>query len=142
MGMYTGLRGKIELELFMVHAFNAGGTFGCLWRQAAILAPNKEIALVLSEWAKVGRSSFIPFGALAYMPDEWDESWKEPEVKEGFLHFSCSLKNYENEIETFIDFVLPLIAKSWELESLYEEEEKSIWHISETKTPKLLEIQE
>lgn len=129
MGMYTGLRGKIELEPFMIHAFNMGGTYGCLWRRAVELAPNKEVSLILSEWRKLPRADSIPFGYLAYMPDEWEESWKEPEVKDGFLHFSCSLKNYNNEIETFIDYVLPLIGKSWSLESLYEEDENSTWHI-------------
>ena len=69
---------------------------------------------------RIFRSSFIPYGALCYMPNEWDEEPVSYNNGEWFL--CCSLKDYENTICYFITKVLPIIADSWDLEELYEED--------------------
>ena len=54
----------------------------------------------------------------------WDDDLHDYNEELNTLHFSCSLKNYNNTIGKFIDF-LPQIADKWNLESLYEECEPS-----------------
>ena len=113
MGMYTGLRGKITLKdnglskVIIEKDFDWG------------TIRNSYFNETVSTWANVGRCNFIPFGAVCYMPDSWGD-WFQT-VDGLTLTFCCSLKNYECEIQTFIDKVLPEIAEDWSLESLYEE---------------------
>ena len=61
----------------------------------------------------------IPFGAVCYMPDDWENSW---DIEDGVWSVCCSLKNYESEIQTFLIDVLPyLVSGPVEVEYLYEE---------------------
>lgn len=120
MGMYTGLRGKIVLKdnelskVIIEKDFDWGAIRNSYYDQT------------ISAWANVGRCNFIPFGAVCYMPDSWGD-WFQT-VDGLTLTFCCSLKNYEQEIQTFIDKVLPEIAGDWALESLYEESVYSTLH--------------
>lgn len=126
MGMYTGLRFKgIVKEKFRkdfaLIALNGN------WNESSV-----EEFLRFSDNA---RASFIPCGTLAYMPDEWEQepynkygdgvatdgfvrTWDE---NTGYWSFQCSLKNYENTIEEFIE-LLPYFIESVEhCEVFYEE---------------------
>ena len=50
----------------------------------------------ISFFNEYSRSRMIPYGALCYMPNEWDEEPVSYNNGEWFL--CCSLKDYENTI--------------------------------------------
>lgn len=75
----------------------------------------------VAAWARVGRASFIPFGVVCYMPDDWGEQRSEFDPESGRWQFVCSLKNYDGEIGKFVEWVLVHIVDSVALcETLYE----------------------
>lgn len=131
MGMYTGLRFKgIIKEEFRedIKTMLEEGEWDNCESQ------------VLRDYSQVSRSSFIPFGSLSYMPDCWEEEtgmkneygWDITKDTDGFnryfneetglLCFQCSLKNYDDTIEYFLEKVIPVICiKTIHIEYLYEE---------------------
>ena len=119
MGMYTGLRGKVEIKdefVAVVTDFINNNTTS--WSD--FLPESCE------EFYSDPRANFIPFGCVNYMPDDWNyESYPTMEGK--VLSFECSLKNYNNTIQSFLN-CLDIIADSWKLEELYEEADESILH--------------
>lgn len=121
MGMYTGLRGRIELKDNELTKVILEKDFE--WNEIRIAYFDN----IMSAWANVGRCRFIPFGAVCYMPDSWGDWFKK--VEGNTLTFCCSLKDYENEIGTFVTKVLPHIAEDWVLESFYEEDVWSTLHL-------------
>ena len=126
MGMYTGLKGsfvvKEELRgkfLAMLNGYyNADRYSFSSWYQVLGDHP----------WLQVRRNEFIPFGALSYMPEAWDDVDREYNFTTGEFKFACSLKNYEGEIGIFLTTVLPEIADTWYLEELYEEDDEVTIH--------------
>ena len=117
MGMYTGLKGKVILK---EKYKSLAERYEFEWNMWLSEAPE------LKEWDEYTRSSMIPYGALCYMPNEWD---KEPvSYNNGEWFLCCSLKDYENTIHYFITKVLPIIADSWDLEELYEEDDNPTKH--------------
>jgi len=68
----------------------------------------------------VRRQSFIPYGSLAYMPSEWDK-YHGSTVKDKLWNFTCSLKNYEDEIGIFLRDVAPVVADTYVAIVHYEE---------------------
>jgi hypothetical protein len=121
MGMYTGLKFEAKLKPIVADAMNlvyskesSDGFWGSLSR----------IIPVSDEWLVTDRRDFIPFGALSYMPSEWDDV---PTGIEGDTwRVCCSLKNYQGEIGQFLAEVLPyLISEPCRAEVLYEEWEES-----------------
>lgn len=131
MGMYTGLRCKVkvkeeyrqDIEILMEDT----GWSDC----------NHDI---FKNYSKIDRAVFIPFGALSYMPDEWEkkigESVFDTIATDGFNRefnketgvwtFQCSLKNYSDTIYYFINDVLTnIVEEVYHLEELYEENEVS-----------------
>ena len=131
--MYTGLRGTVYLlpevaelirewydddiitdEIAKHFDFNVWEYVGSNYTSQAV-----------QDFAKMSRSSFIPNGALCYMPEDWE--WQR-ELITNKLTFCCSLKNYNGEIGVFVKKVLPMIAVSWDLEERYEEAVESIFH--------------
>lgn len=112
MGMYTGLRGQVVLNDEGLALYRADFDWGVSSLEAIRI------------FGQDGRSSFIPWGVHAYMPDSWGESFSRVEMCSTVWHFSCSLKNYGRTIEAFIECVLPLIADSWRLEKLHEENDQ------------------
>lgn len=131
MGMYTGLRCFIEVKPEfhplieeVMQAWKEGRPRGEEpWERAAAKFPEYPW---LNDWSVVGRASFIPFGALCYMPwDPQDPEWSPAKFENGFWKFQCSLKNYSGEIEYFVETVLQRITlRVCELYSLYEEDTK------------------
>lgn len=117
MGMYTGLRGKIKLKPeYAVKIKQEMGSEEYFCWENILPEGNK--------YHSYSRNSFIPFG----MQQLWWEN--EPvELKDGILSFTCSLKNYDDTIEVFLKECLPLIADSWNLEELYEEDTIPTKHI-------------
>ncbi|HBJ1650878.1 TPA: hypothetical protein LA460_000097 [Clostridium botulinum] len=122
MGMYTGLRFKgvikekyrEDIEL-MLEGENC-------WKDC-----KHEI---LKHYSKVSRSMFIPFGALAYMPNCWEDDKDGFEIyfneETGLLCFQCSLKNYDSTIEIFLNNVASeIVEESIHIEVLYEEDKVS-----------------
>lgn len=122
MGMYTGLRGQIKLKDNDLTKTIVEKDFD--WSTIRMAYFDNT----MSAWENVRRCNFIPNGAVCYMPDQWGDWFKIVEDKT--LRFCCSLKNYENEIETFIEKVLPHIADAWVLESFYEESVWSTLHVN------------
>ncbi len=119
MGMYTGLR----FEGIVKKEFRE--------QIQELTSREKEWSelddIELRDFGLFGRSMFIPFGALCYMPDHWDYNSFNLYYNEetGYWTFKCSLKNYDNELEKFIDLVPYFIEKVFHFEYLYEEWEES-----------------
>lgn len=119
MGMYTGIRFKGYIKPEFREKFEAIAIDG-EWE-------NSEYEL-FKTFGRNRRSSFIPMGALSYMPDEWEENeiatdgFERAWVKDtGYWVFQCSLKNYENEIEQWLEMLPYFIEKIVHLEYFYEE---------------------
>ena len=92
MGMYTGLRFKAELKPLVADAMRLVSESDDFWEALSRIIP------ISDRWLNVGRRSFIPFGSVNYMPDDWDEK-KSPYPVGNIWDICCSLKNYEGEIE-------------------------------------------
>ena len=82
----------------------------------------------LKRWCEFDRCGRIPFGILAYMPDDFGDRIEKPDggsvfnEETGSWEFACSLKNYQSEIQFFIPNVLKVISEEiFYCESLYEE---------------------
>lgn len=133
-GMYTGFRADVVVRpeyraaIQYLHRVYTDGddeydaNLGC-WELVGRRFPDLP---GVYEWATVGRSPFIPFGALMSMPREWDDreapGYSRFDEATGRWEFACSLKNYEGEIDKFVRGVLVHIVSEVSLcESLYEE---------------------
>ncbi len=115
MGMYTGVRSRVKIKPEHRDAIKKLHDYGD-WTVVSV--PN------VIDWIMHGRCGFIPFGVLAYMPDDFGEPSKEggSEFDGEWWTFSCSLKNYENEIEFFMENIMcHLVEEVDYCESLYEE---------------------
>lgn len=135
MGMYTGVRAKIIIKPEFREEFSF------LDKEAEYEWSESNLDF-LKEYGQVSRATFIPRGGLSYMPDEWelvelrdlgnvsvasDGFDRYFNKKNGIWTFQCSLKNYEDTIETFFENVLPKITESIiHLEKYYEEWDSSI----------------
>ena len=74
------------------------------------------------------RASFIPCGVSCYMPTQWNEPCEFDrcyEADTGQWVFQCSLKNYNEEIEKFMNMIPAFIETLEHLEVRYEEWQKS-----------------
>lgn len=130
MGMYTGLRCKIivkekyrkELAELLLTSYNRWEDF------------NSDI---FKKFSLISRSDFIPYGDLCYMPDCWESEYNlcnnkavfkdnKFDIDTGFWEFQCSLKNYDDTIEYFLENILTEICEiSYHIETLYEEDDNS-----------------
>lgn len=126
MGMYTGLKvqgivkPKYKSDIFTFNHL----LYGMAWETIATVNP------IFKELASKPRCDSIPFGALAYMPDSWE--WNNDfDFDSGYWNFTCSLKNYHNEIETFIELVPELFEEDFCCEVYYEEWARSVIYTSE-----------
>ena len=140
MGMYTGLRFKAIIKEEYREAINELMERDTMesWLDTTEGYPEMEFA---KEYAEMSRSDFIPFGSLAYMPDEWEElideskgkqwnnykaakGWeREFNIDTGYWQFQCSLKNYGSEIEKFLkDVASVIVKKAIHVEVHYEED--------------------
>lgn len=134
MGMYTGLRASVVVKpewreaIALLHRKDRPDArkfdSGYAWERVHEHFPGLP---GLVEWVKVGRRDFIPFGGLAYMPEDFSDaedgqSFSKFNGETGEWRFCCSLKNYEGEIKTFVETLLARIVERVEYcESLYEE---------------------
>ena len=114
MGMYTGLRFKGVVKEEFREKFEDIAMEGS-WEDS-----DDEKFL---EFSNDYRASFIPCGMLCYMP--WDEDDREfartYNLETGHWVFQCSMKNYNETIEEFLDMV-PYFIESVEFcEVFYEE---------------------
>lgn len=122
--MYTGLRARVKIKpeyrqaMFKLYDDSFVGDF---WD-----ALDDDELPNLAEWKKVYDRDFIPCGCLAYMPDGFGEPFFGSDGGHCFdgewWTFSCSLKNYRNQIQTFFDLILKNIAEEIDYcQRLYEE---------------------
>lgn len=127
-GDYTGLRCKIQLKPRFISVI-----------RKVVEAENWENTgyEVLDEFAKMGRSTCIPWGHLnSCMPSAWLEA-PEAVALGGFggytgdisdggqWVFQCVLKNYDGEINYFVDGIIPLISSYAHYETYYEYDTES-----------------
>ena len=76
------------------------------------------------EWKEYSGSGFIPWGCVCYMPDEWGNYANKYDKQTGIWEVVCSLKNYNDTIEYFLENVLAKIIEYFDyIEALYEEED-------------------
>lgn len=115
MGNYTGLRGEIMIKPEFHDNFKTSSVVDFEWDE--ILDENHPYLLDY-------RKNFIPFGSICYL--DWDDV--PVTFENGVLAFTCSLKNYNNTIDTFINTVLPIIGDAWYLEEMYEYDDESTIH--------------
>ena len=113
MGMYTGLRGTIVFKDSLKQQIK-----GYLQNRVCYDTWAEALPSFTHPFLQDSRQTFIPYGSICYL--DWDDDLHDYNEESNTLHFSCSLKNYNNTIGKFIDF-LPQIADKWNLESLYEE---------------------
>lgn len=119
MGMYTGLRFKViikpEFRQIMEEIINTDKHFE--WGVY-------ENTPFTTEWKEYSRSSFIPWGCVCYMPDEWGDNINQYDKQTGTWQVVCSLKNYSDTIEYFLENVLAKIIEDFDyIEALYEEDD-------------------
>ena len=121
--MYTGLRGTVHIkEMYiknMERVINGETWLGAF---------GETIESPILRYANMDRSEFIPRGAVCYMPDDWKDYDLSFDTSNGLLTFTCSLKNYNDEIGYFLH-MLRVIADFWNLEELYEESDVVTTHI-------------
>lgn len=125
MGMYTGLRFKVVIKPEYREILNT-----ILNEDDFLEWGYYENTPFTKEWMNYSRSCFIPWGAICYMPDDWeDHSISNFDIKTGIWEVRCSLKNYERTIEYFLENVLSKIIMSSDLiERRYEEDEESTFY--------------
>lgn len=131
MGMYTGLRFKgIVKEEFRSEFENIALSGDWI----------ESNNYVFRQFGNNSRAVFIPCGALSYMPDEWEEApydkFRNGVPTDGFDRtynketgrwtFQCSLKNYNDTIEEFMEIVPYFIEEVEHAEVFYEEWQYSI----------------
>lgn len=135
MGMYTGLRCKVIIKPEYREEMAYMDSINYEWEQS-----NLDF---MREYSKDYRATFIPCGVLSYMPSSWEE---EPfdrfgigfptdgfstdfDPETGLWSFQCSLKNYEDTIENFMENVLTrIVERVIHLEYYYEEWDRSIMY--------------
>lgn len=107
----------------------------------------------LHDWGQVGRADFIPFGGTSpdwachkegFMhptgPSEWSPTSKtyldQSTLDGSTWHVVCELKNYEGEIEKFLEELLPYLlaapcAALWEYEedSCRYDDDRDCWTV-------------
>lgn len=127
MGMYTGLRlkGIVKEEYRPVIYDLMESDVIEDWSDLMQLFNDLEF---IGEFSTLSRSSFIPFGSLSYMPNSWEigeEGWiTEFDYDTGYWQFQCSLKNYDSEIQVFLDTVANIIMESIEYVEVHYEEDR------------------
>lgn len=120
MGMYTGLRFKGTVKEEFRNEFEDIALEGN-WEES-----NND---VFKQFGSVSRAMFIPCGALAYMPDEWEDDDgfdRTYDKNSGRWTFQCSLKNYNYTIEEFMKIVPYFIEEVEHAEVFYEEWSHSV----------------
>jgi len=134
MGMYTNFWGKIQLKPEYVEVFHKelfednyeGDEYWDMWKR---ILPDGH------PYAGSSRDTFIPRG---YWHGSGDDQVLE--LVGDTLGFQCSLKDYDDTIELFIETVLPEIALTYYLYSQYEEDEHIDYYSREAPdAPKELE---
>lgn len=132
MGMYTGFKAQVDVKplyrpaihyLHNISDEDWDAVGNNTWRAVWMKFPYDNFL----KWSTFSRSCFIPFGCLAYMPKDFSnaengESYSRFDEEEGIWQFCCSLKNYNNEIQNFVDLVLKEIVENVDYcYHLYEE---------------------
>lgn len=121
MGDYTGLRGNIKLKAeYVYHIDKMMADYQYTWKH---FLPD-----FCNGFSNDSRSSFIPFGAICYLP--WDVV--DLRIEDDIMYFACTLKNYNGTIYNFINYVLPEIGIEWELEELFENDDEPTIHVKKT----------
>ena len=119
MGMYTGIRFKGIIKKEYLDGFD-DIAFRGNWELS-----NHEI---FREFGKLPRADMIPRGSLSYMPDEWEQTHDFDlcfDQSKGRWEFNCSLKNYNGEVEEFLEMIPNFVEYLIYLEVRYEEWEES-----------------
>lgn len=132
MGMYTGVRFQAQVteEVREIISWVQEDRQSRGWHEAA----EKFDAPWLADWVRVGRCNFIPWGALCYLGGWAGEDKSYSRLKGTSWEVLCSLKNYQDEIRTFCEEILPrMITAQTVVESRYEESDFSVFY---TVSPK------
>ncbi|MEX2431420.1 MAG: hypothetical protein WD645_05820 [Dehalococcoidia bacterium] len=113
MSMYTAFRAEIpvnKLGLTLIGELEKADNASDLthWEQALLAAPELE---VLRPYLANGRHNMIPRGAGGQVPRAWSVGGDDNVryVSHGAWHILCTLKNYDQTIERFMQQVIPCI---------------------------------
>jgi hypothetical protein len=129
MGMYTGLSfmGRVKEEMVEELKIVLEDANGNNWSNSN----NKKFKDFGDEYS---RSCMFPWGSLAYMPDSWDK-YEGYSFEGGLFVFTCSLKNYTQEIDAFMNKIAPELCDEYSAIEHYEENEEdemSYWTTGDT----------
>lgn len=124
MGMYTGLAFRAQLSTFGVSIVEDFYKY----LNTDDLDPWKEIYKntgFFETYSSLDRSTFIPNGFVCYMPESKGWTVNVNVLNSNVWEVCCSLKNYEGEIECFLETVLPRLIDSDTLVKVQYEEDES-----------------
>ncbi len=128
MGMYTKLEAVIQLtpegleRVNKLHKLNSDERKSNPYNRGDPWLSLSQLYPEFIPWSKIDRRNFIPWGSSAY----FDEPQKSIVSNiHSTWDFCCSLKNYEDEIRTFLTEVVPHLGIITGTVR-YEEWEKSI----------------
>jgi len=130
--MYTGVRFQAQVteEAREVISWIQEDRQSRGWHEAA----EKFNASWLTDWVGVGRCNFIPWGSLCYLGGWAGEEEQYSRLKGASWEVLCSLKNYQGEIRTFCEDILPhMIESETVVESRYEESDFSTFYSVKSK---------
>jgi hypothetical protein len=127
MGMYTGVRFQAQVteEAREIISWCQEDRQSRGWHEAA----EKFDVPWLTDWVRVGRCNFIPWGYLCYLGGWAGEEEQYSRLEGASWEVLCSLKNYQGEIRTFCEEILPhMITAETIVESRYEESPSSVFY--------------
>lgn len=131
MGTYTGIRFEAKLKPDVADAINIASdrlirgkinSTDQWWFLVCFITDIPADSAFMHDY----RRTFIPFGAISYMPDDWIERPDMDCNEDNIWKVSCSLKNYQGTIEKFVEQVLPyMIEEPCEVETRFEYDDDS-----------------
>ena len=130
MGDYTGIRFKAELKPEVaqiisesIEIYNENyEAYRTVW--TIINSKLREIDIIIpATWFNFRRINFIPFGGLAYMPEDWEFNY---DISSNIWDVCCSAKKTQNAfgvsmMEFFAKSVLPILISSDTGVEIYDE---------------------
>ncbi|MHB0801533.1 hypothetical protein PVK73_18195 [Bacillus thuringiensis] len=131
--MYTGLRIKAIVKSDFRKMINK------INNEEAYFSEYVNQFPFLNKLAKTRRFDLIPTGTTEYMPTDWltgeypneqatDGFERNIDMNTGLWIFQCCLKNYDSEVDIFLnDVLVNIIESSQHIETRHEEDHESKW---------------
>jgi hypothetical protein len=121
----TGIRCRVQIKDEWIPIWKQLLENNITWNR--LNCNSLKVKHYVSEWSKEARSNLIPFGLVTcYRWIEDSANWQR-KVDGNTIQFQCSLKDYDNEINKFIEIILSnMVCSIDHLEVMREGDEQSI----------------